>query len=215
MKILEKEKGFSNSYSTVGWNSARTGPACPASPARVACVQPSPSRLPGAPRLSTHTRPNKRTSDPLSTRPIINPLPTWYRVHLQTGFFPPSNPAPIFVIWLRFLEEIDWSPPRSWVHRIFPYKERAPRANFDPTLAAIATQAAQMNHQIKRSRGRSTTRRRTASHHRHCRSRSRSQNSTGGRLHHRHSLAKPRRHLQHPVGRFLPRRWANRSPLVT
>jgi hypothetical protein len=113
-------------FSILAWPS-RTGPAEPASLARVACVRPSnrqcsPASLPGMPRLSTHTRPNKHTSDPLSTRPVINPLLTQYRVHLQTGFFPPSNPAPIFMIWSRFLEEIDWSPPQPRVRRIFTYK---------------------------------------------------------------------------------------------
>jgi hypothetical protein len=108
------------------------GPAEPAQPARpLQRVQPacgpaswqcSPASLPGTPCLSTHTRPNKRTFDPLSTRPVINPLPTRYRVHLQIGFFLPSNPAPIFVIWLRFSEEIDGSLPRPRVRRIFPYK---------------------------------------------------------------------------------------------
>jgi hypothetical protein len=164
--------------------------------------QCSPVSLPGAPRLSTHTRPNKHTSNPLSTRPVINPLLTRYRVHLQTGFHPPSIPAPIFMIWLRFLEEIDWSLPRPRVHRIFPYKKLARHANFDPTLAAIAAQATLPNHQIKCSLGRATTRRRTASHRCHCRSRSRSQNTTGGRLHRRHLSAKPHRHLQQPVGHF-------------
>jgi hypothetical protein len=74
--------------------------------------------------------------------------------------------------------------------------------NFDTTLGAIAAQAAPPNHQIKRSPGRATTRRRTASHHCHCRSHSRSRNSTEGCLHHRHSLAKPRRRLLQPVGHF-------------
>jgi hypothetical protein len=152
------------------------------------------------------SQPTERAT-PLNAHPTRyrpNPLSTRYRVHLQTGFFPPSNPAPIFVIWLRFSEEIDWSPPWSRVRRIFPYKEQAPRANFDPTLAAIAAQAAPPNHQIKRSPGPATTRRRTASHHRHYRSHSRSLNSTGGCLHRSHSSAKPRRRLQQPVGRFPP-----------
>jgi hypothetical protein len=81
------------------WPSGRAGlPPCSrtaheaAQPAQW-LPQRGPVDLQGVARLLKHTRPNKGTSDPLSTRPVINPLPTRYRVH-------PNRFTP-FVISLR------------------------------------------------------------------------------------------------------------------
>jgi hypothetical protein len=151
MKRLEKEKAFSNSYSAVGRNSAgsRARPGQPlhfpspflhsrmAQPNRPSLPGLSRARSPRAAqqasnaaqaayrvRLASQCTPDKISAHQTRYRP--DPLSTRYRPGIEfiskPDSFPPSNPAPIFMIWLRFLKEIDWSPPRPQVRRIFSYK---------------------------------------------------------------------------------------------
>jgi hypothetical protein len=62
------------------------------------------------PMRAAHVRPSEASSGPATLSGFPDPLSTRYRhgtEFISKSYFPPSNPALIFMIWLRFSEKLD------------------------------------------------------------------------------------------------------------